>query len=62
MPNIVPRAHAFVAAEIDAYNVGEEAIAARLYPRLCADELLTADRGFCSWSGELAGGHRALCG
>jgi hypothetical protein len=41
--------HAFVAAEVDAYRVGEKTLAARLYPRLRADELLTADRGFYSW-------------
>jgi Insertion element 4 transposase N-terminal/Transposase DDE domain len=41
--------HAFVAAEVDAYKVGEKTLAARLYPRLRADELLTADRGFYSW-------------
>jgi hypothetical protein len=41
--------HAFVAAEVDAYRVGERTLAARLYPRLRADELLTADRGFYSW-------------
>ena len=41
--------HAFVAAEVDAYCVGERTLAARLYPRLRADELLTADRGFYSW-------------
>jgi len=41
--------HAFVAAEVDAYAVGEKTLAARLVPRLRADELLTADRGFCSW-------------
>ncbi len=41
--------HAFVAAEVDAYRVGEKTLAARLYPRLGADELLTADRGFYSW-------------
>jgi hypothetical protein len=41
--------HAFVAAEVDAYSVGERTLAARLYPRLRADELLTADRGFYSW-------------
>jgi len=41
--------HAFVAAEIDAYRVGEKTLAARLLPRLRADELLTADRGFYSW-------------
>jgi hypothetical protein len=41
--------HAFVAAALDAYRVGEKTLAARLYPRLRADELLTADRGFYSW-------------
>jgi hypothetical protein len=43
--------HAFVAAEVDAYGVGEKTLAARLLPRLRADELLTADRGFYSWDG-----------
>jgi hypothetical protein len=42
--------HAFVAAEVDAYRVGEKTLAARLYPRLRTDELLTADRGFYSWA------------
>ncbi|MHB1614865.1 MAG: IS4 family transposase [Actinomycetes bacterium] len=42
--------HAFVAAEIDAYAVGEKTLAQRLYPRLLPDELLTADRGFYSWT------------
>src|SRR3954447_14626901 len=41
--------HAFVAAEVDAYAVGEKTLAQRLYPRLRAEELLTADRGFYSW-------------
>jgi hypothetical protein len=41
--------HAFVAAELDAYRVGEKTLAQRLYPRLRGDELLTADRGFYSW-------------
>jgi transposase IS4-like protein len=41
--------HAFVAAEVDAYSVGEKTLAQRLYPRLRTDELLTADRGFYSW-------------
>ncbi|MCA1682138.1 MAG: IS4 family transposase [Actinobacteria bacterium] len=41
--------HAFVAAEVDAYHMGEKTLAQRLYPRLRADELLTADRGFYSW-------------
>lgn len=42
--------HAFVAAEVDAWSVGEKTLAARLYPRLRADELLTADRNFYSWT------------
>jgi hypothetical protein len=42
--------HAFVAAEVDAYRVGEKTLAARLLPRLQTDELLTADRGFYSWT------------
>ena len=37
------------AAEVDAYAVGEKTLAQRLLPRLRADELLTADRGFYSW-------------
>jgi hypothetical protein len=41
--------HAFVAAEVDAYSVGEKTLAQRRYPRLRADELRTADRGFYSW-------------
>lgn len=41
--------HAFIAAEIDAYSVGEKTLAQRLYPRLADDDLLTADRGFYSW-------------
>jgi hypothetical protein len=41
--------HAFVAAEVDAYGVGEKTLAQRLYPRLCPDELLTADRNFYSF-------------
>ncbi|MDM4719390.1 IS4 family transposase [Micromonospora sp. WMMA1363] len=41
--------HAFVAAEIGGYAVGEKTLAQRLYPRLRSDELLTADRGFYSW-------------
>jgi Insertion element 4 transposase N-terminal/Transposase DDE domain len=41
--------HAFVAAEIDRYSVGEKTLANRLYPRLHADELLTADRNFYSF-------------
>jgi hypothetical protein len=41
--------HAFVAAEIGSYETGERTLAQGLYPRLRADELLTADRGFYSW-------------
>jgi Insertion element 4 transposase N-terminal len=41
--------HAFVAAQVDAYAVGEKTLAQRLYPRLRPEELLTADRGFYSW-------------
>jgi hypothetical protein len=41
--------HAFLAAEVDAYAVGEKTLAHRLYPRLRADELLTADRNFYSY-------------
>ncbi|HMR47688.1 MAG TPA: IS4 family transposase [Arachnia sp.] len=43
--------HAFVAAEVAGYLSGEKTLAQRLYPRLRADELLTADRGFYSWTG-----------
>ena len=42
--------HAFAAAQVGAYSVGEKTLAGRLYPRLRADELLTADRGFYSWA------------
>lgn len=42
--------HAFVAAEVEAWSVGEKTLAGRMYPRLHADELLTADRNFYSWS------------
>ena len=41
--------HAFLAAEVGGYATGEKTLAQRLYPRLRADELLTADRGFYSW-------------
>lgn len=41
--------HAFLAAEVDAYSVGEKTMAARLYPRLRPDEVLTADRNFYSF-------------
>lgn len=41
--------HAFLACEVSGYGTGEQSLAARLYPRLRADELLTADRGFYSF-------------
>src|SRR6266700_2136347 len=41
--------HAFVAAEVDAWSVGEKTLAAKLYPRLRRDELLNADRNFYSF-------------
>ena len=49
--------HAFVAAEVDAYGIGEKTLAARLYPRLKEEELLTADRNFYSFTawGQAAG-------
>jgi hypothetical protein len=54
--------HAFVAAEVDAYRVGEKTLAHRLYPRLLRDELLTADRNFYSFQawGLAAGSGAAL--
>lgn len=42
--------HAFVAAEVDAYGVGEKTLANRLYPRLNDDEILSADRNFYSFA------------
>jgi hypothetical protein len=41
--------HAFLAGEVSGYGTGEQTLAARLYPRLRRDELLTADRGFYSF-------------
>lgn len=41
--------HVFVAAEVDAWAVGEKSLANRLYLRLRRDELLTADRNFYSF-------------
>jgi transposase IS4-like protein/DDE family transposase len=41
--------HAFLAAEVAPYKVGERTLAQRLYGRLQPDELLTADRGFYSY-------------
>jgi Insertion element 4 transposase N-terminal len=54
--------HAFLAAEIGAWAVGEKTLAGRLYPRLRRDELLTADRNFYSFEawGLAAGSGAAL--
>lgn len=54
--------HAFLAAEVAAYSVGEKTLAKRLYPRLQPDELLTADRNFYSYEawGEAAATGAAL--
>jgi len=55
--------HAFLAAEVDAYSVGEKTLAGRLYPRLRPDELLTADRNFYSfdaWSSAVRTGAALL--
>jgi len=41
--------HAFLAAEVAGYAVGEKTLAHRLYPRLREGELLTADRNFYSF-------------
>jgi hypothetical protein len=41
--------HAFLAAAVDGYSVGEKTLANRLYQRLRRDELLTADRNFYSF-------------
>ena len=51
--------HAFLAAEVGAYSVGEKTLANRLYQRLRSDELLTADRNFYSFD---AGGLAANTG
>jgi hypothetical protein len=42
--------HAFVAAEVGAFSVGEKTLANRLYQRLRCDELLSADRNFYSFT------------
>jgi hypothetical protein len=42
--------HAFLAAEVGAFSVGEKTLANRLYPRLRSGELLTADRNFYSFT------------
>jgi hypothetical protein len=55
--------HAFLAAEVDAWSVGEKTLAGRLYPRLRGDELLTADRNFYSfdaWSAAVRTGAALL--
>jgi len=54
--------HAFCAAEVDAWAVGEKTLANRLYGRLNPDELLTADRNFYSFGawGLAAGSGAAL--
>ena len=54
--------HAFLAAEVGAWQVGEKTLANRLYPRLHGDELLTADRNFYSFDawGLAAGSGAAL--
>lgn len=41
--------HAFLAAQVGAYSVGEKTLARGLYGRLRRDELLCADRGFYSF-------------
>jgi hypothetical protein len=41
--------HAFLAAQVGAYAVGEKTLAKGLYQRLRRDELLTADRGLYSF-------------
>jgi len=41
--------HAFLAAQVGAYSVGEKTLAKGLYGRLRRDELLTADRNFYSF-------------
>ena len=40
--------HAFLAAEVGAWSVGEKTLANRIYPRLRRDELCTADRNLCA--------------
>jgi hypothetical protein len=42
--------HAFLAAEVGGWAVGEKTLANRLYQRLRPDELLTADRNFYSFA------------
>jgi hypothetical protein len=55
--------HAFLAAEVGPYAVGEKTLAKPLYGRLQPDELLTADRNFYSyqaWGQALASGAALL--
>jgi hypothetical protein len=55
--------HAFLAAEVGPYAVGEKTLAKPLYGRLQPDELLTADRNFYSyeaWGEALASGAALL--
>ncbi len=54
--------HAFVAAEVGSYSVGEKTLANGLYQRLRPEELLTADRNFYSYDawGLAAGSGAAL--
>jgi Insertion element 4 transposase N-terminal/Transposase DDE domain len=54
--------HAFLAAEVAGYHIGERTLATRLYPRLRPDELLCADRGFYSFQawGDAAASGAAL--
>jgi len=55
--------HAFLAAEVGGFAVGEKTLASRLYSRLRRDELLTADRNFYSFDawGLAARTGAALC-
>jgi hypothetical protein len=55
--------HAFLAAEVGSYHVGEKTLAKPLYDRLRPDELLTADRNFYSyqaWGNAVATGAALL--
>jgi hypothetical protein len=55
--------HAFLAAEVAPYKVGEKTLAKRLYGRLQPGELLTADRNFYSfqaWGDAVATGAALL--
>jgi len=55
--------HAFLAAEVAGYAIGEATLAQRLYGRLRPDELLTADRNFYSfqaWGDAVATGAALL--